>query len=196
MERGYKRRNYVTDKRFQGKYVLTTVGICALGMLLAVGVFNYLSYGTIELAIWRAHVDEKTVGEIIRPHLISSNAFALFFTVVSLIVFSRFVLIKTAPPLYRIKKFIERTGEGNLNQTLDWITIDEFRDTADELNSMVSTLRERFDEIKKTGHAVIELSRAVGYTIDMPEIAAEKCSLLLENIEGLKKGIGSLAGEK
>ncbi|MDP2168334.1 MAG: methyl-accepting chemotaxis protein [Thermodesulfovibrionales bacterium] len=190
--RGYKRRKYVVDKRYQGKFTLTVIGFCAFGMLVALGIFNYLAYRKFESVMWRVHIDESTIGELIKSSLIYSNVIALVLTALILIAFSRFVLLKTAPPLFRLNRHIEKAAGGNLTSNLDWVQNDEFKETAEELNRMVSSLRDKFRVVKDRGKDVQSVSNILGYVMDKPDLADEKCRLLADSLRSLRDALSKV----
>lgn len=185
--RDYRRRNYLVDKRYQGKFVITIIGICAFGMFIALATFNYLSYKKLDSVLWGIHIDKSTIGEIIRPYLIYSNIFAIVLTTLILIAFSRFALHKTAPPLFRLKRYIEHASQGNLNITLDWLVNDEFKKTAEELNRMVASMRDKFKVIKEKAKTIETTSHVLGHVLDKPDLSAEKCRSLIEDLQSLKE---------
>lgn len=187
--RGYRRRNYLVDIRYQGKFVIGVILIGAFGLVLALTAFNLLAYRKIESVIWMIHIDANSIGELIRPYLIYTNIFGFAVAAISLIIFSRRVLHKTAPPLFRLKRYIERAGKFNLVAGLDWVARDEFQETAKELNGMVRTLRDKFRAVKERAGDVVAVSGVMGYIVDRPELAAEKCDDLLGHLKALKDSL-------
>jgi methyl-accepting chemotaxis protein len=132
------------------------------------------------------HVDASTVGELIRPYLIYSYVLALTLTILVLVGFTRFVLLRTAPPLYRLQRFIERAGDGNLSAGLDWLEHDEFRETARALDTMVEALRGRLAGVKRAAEDVVEHSVVLGHVMDKPHVAVEKCGAMLDRLKALR----------
>lgn len=187
--KGYKRRTYIVDKRYQGKFVFTVLCICSIGMIAALFAFNYFSFKNLDSTVWRVHIDASTVGEIVKPYLIFSNLFALSLTAAILIAFSRFVLVKTAPPLFRLQRYIEKTGEGNLTADLEWLAVDEFKETAGELDYMVVALRDKFTVVKEKAKDVETASEALHYLLDKPESLLHKCQNLKNSLQSLKESL-------
>lgn len=187
MDRGYKRRRYVSDIRYQGKFVAAIAAICASGLLVALSLFNYLSRLKLQAATWKIHLGASAAGDIIRPYLLFSNILALALTVAALVAFSHLTLLKTAVPLYRLKRFIENIAEGNLNLNLDWMERDEFRETAGDLNDMAASMRERFAAVKRGAKKANKVSLVLKYIADKPELSSEKCAVLIERLDQLKE---------
>lgn len=192
MGRGYRRRKYISDKGYQWRFVLATIGICAAGMVLALAVFNFLAYRGIESYTWRVHVEKSTAAELIMPYLLYSNVPALVLTIMTLSAFACFMILRTAPPVFRMKKYIDSAARGNLDIGLDWAAYDEFRETAEDLDRMVAALRERFIIVKERGDAVVLLSSIIPYVAEKPEAAREKCEALIKELEGLKSALEAL----
>lgn len=191
MKRPYRRRQYIVDWRYQGKFVLTIAGICAMGTLVALSMFNTLAYRKLDAFTWRMHIEAGTVGELIRPYLIYSYVLALFITIAVLVGFTRFVMLKTAPPLFRLQRFIERAGDGNLSAGLDWVEHDEFRETAHALDRMVEVLRGRFARVKRASEDVVDVSIVLAHDVDRPQVAAEKCRAMADRLKALRKELAT-----
>lgn len=187
--KGYKRRRYIIDGFYQGKFAVTVVAICATGMFISLAIFNYLSYRAFESVVWMAHINITTVGELLRHYLLISNAVGIVLTIILLFAFSRFVLHKTAPPLFKLKRYIETVGAGNLTATIDWTERDEFKETAEEFNKMVVALRDKFMAVKEKAEVVIADSEHLGYVMDKPDMSLEKCKALIENLDTLKESL-------
>lgn len=194
--RPYRRRHYLLDKGYQGRFVLSVVSIHAVMMTIAVLLFNFLSFREFERSTWRAHVAASTVGEIIRDYLVYANVFALVVAVAVVVVFSCIVLLRTEPPLLRLKKYISDAGDGNLNVRLQWMAYDEFRETADALNRMVDALRGRFRGVKARAEEVRRASDSLAFTLDKPALSAERCRILQEGVRSLKESLRAFEAAK
>ncbi|WP_333652619.1 hypothetical protein [Dissulfurispira sp.] len=68
-----KRKQYITHKSYQRGVVLRIVLICAIGLLINLGIFNFLSYREVESLRWRMHIPVNTIGDIIGQYLIYST---------------------------------------------------------------------------------------------------------------------------
>jgi len=184
--RGYKRRNFFIDKSYQGRIIMRILQICFAGLILELFLFNYLSYRNMEDMRWKMHVGADTVSQLVQSYLAYSSVIALLFTVSALYVYIRFIRHQTAGPLYRLNRDIGIAAEGDLSLN---VLRDEgdFRETAEELNRMLSSIRtdfrlmsERFVDIDRT----VSLLEYIG---DKPEVASRKCEQLIEYLEPLRK---------
>lgn len=182
----YKRRHYFIDKGYQGRIILNIIMVCAAGMFLELGLFNYLSFRNMESLRWKMHIEADKVSEIISSYLLYSSIIALLFTITALYLFLRFVLRKTAGPIYRLNKDLQTAAEGDLSLNIWLRRDDDFRETAVELNKMLEAVRGDF---RKLGAGFSEIDKTVNsleYMLDKPEIASRKCRQLIEHLEPLK----------
>ncbi len=183
----YRRRHYVTDRDYQGRVVLAIILICCAGLLLSLGLFNYFSYTNIESLRWKTHIEPSTLGDIVRPYLISSSLAGIALTVIALYFLLNTLLQKTAGPIYRMAKDIGNATGGDLSQNIFLRKGDDFRETAVELNKMIVSVRTNF---RQTIEKFAEIRRTVDsleYVMDKPEIAEQKCQRLLDDLEVLKE---------
>ena len=51
-----KRRQYMTHKGYQMGILLEIILICAIGLFINLGIFNFFSYKEIESLRWRMHI--------------------------------------------------------------------------------------------------------------------------------------------
>ena len=136
----YRRRHYFIDRSYQGGVVARIVMICSAGMLLELGLFNYLSYGNIESMRWKTHIGIERISEIVSFYLVYSSLFSIFVTVGVLYLFLSSVLKKTAGPIYRLNKDIGSAADGNLSLSIWLRGEDDFKETAAELDRMNSSV--------------------------------------------------------
>ncbi|MDP3297595.1 MAG: methyl-accepting chemotaxis protein [Thermodesulfovibrionia bacterium] len=185
----YRRKQYITDKRYQWRIALRIISICFIYLLFNLLLFNYLTYKKLEFLRWKMHLPVETIGEIIKPYLLSSTILSIFFTVVTLFIFIRYIFKKTSCPIHRLKTDIEKVADGDLSTNIYLRKGDDFKDTANDCSRMVSALRDNFVFIKN-GFSVIErILEKMEYIKDKPDIAKKECKVLMETIDSLRKGI-------
>jgi len=135
------------------------------------------------------HVPVETIGEIIKPYLLLSIGLSAALTIITLFIFIWYILNKTSGPIYGLKSYIDKAADGDLSADVYLRKGDDFKDTANDLNKMVSALRDRFVFIKN-GLSLTE--RTLGkmeYIKDKPDSAKEECNNLIETINSLRKEI-------
>ncbi|MDA8241707.1 MAG: hypothetical protein M0Z67_15240 [Nitrospiraceae bacterium] len=185
--RGYKRRNFFIDRSYQGRIIMRILQICFAGLALELVLFNYLSYRNVEAMRWRTHIQADTLGEIVSSYLVYSSVVALLLTGAALFVYIKFMRQKTAGPLYRLHKDIGFAAEGDLSRNIWLRGDDDFKDTAEELDRMISSIRADF---RLLSERMVDIGRTVDlleYIADRPALASEKCRQLIEYLEPLQK---------
>lgn len=175
------------DKEFQGRFILTFVLICLSGMVIAVGLFNYFALNELEDIRWRMAFYENSLASIVTPHLIYLSIFSVLFTVVSMSAASWFITLKVEGPIYRLKKDMEGIGDGNLHLNVRLRNSDMFKDTAQELDSMTTALRERFKNIDKEFNTTKKIIDSLKDTRE--ELLRSKCEQLSYSIENLSNAL-------
>ncbi len=183
----YKRKQYITDKAYQWRIALRIVSICSAYFLMNLMLFNYLSYRKLEFFRWKMHLPVETIGEIVRPHLISSVAITMSLAVITLIIFIIYTLKKTSGPIYRLKADIEKAANGDLSIDIFLRSSDDFKETAKDCNTMVSSLRNRFARMKEGFSSAEKTLEKMEYIKDNPDIAVRECKTLVETLESLKR---------
>lgn len=183
----YRRKRYFIDKDFQGRVVIAIILVSSAGLLLTLSLFNYLSYTNVESLRWRTHLELHTIGDIVRPYLISSGISGIALTAFALYALLDSLLQKTAGPIYRMAKDIKYATEGDLSRDIFLRKGDDFKDTAIELNRMIASLRtnsrhtiEKFTDIRR-------IVDSLEYVMDKPEIADQKCQQLMDDLQTLKE---------
>jgi methyl-accepting chemotaxis protein len=182
-----RRRRYITDKRYQWRTVLNVIGICAAGLLVNLSLFNFLSYRELESLQWKSHIQAASVGDIIRPYLIYTGIFCSALTVLSLFLFVRHLMRKTAGPLYRLKKEIEKAAQGDLSVTIYLRKADDFKDAAEECNRAIESLRNTFSLLKERFLFISRTLDILEYAKDKGDVSLQKCKLLKEAVESLHR---------
>ncbi len=187
--KAYRRRNYFTSPGYQGRFILMILGIGAAGMAAALTAFNILSYRQIDSVLWKIHIKASSIWDLLVPYLAYTNAVALSLTVIALLMFSRHMIKRTAPPLFRIKHYIDTAAGGNLTADLAWTEQDEFKETADDLNAMVDAMRAKFRDIKPVGEKVVSDAGVLQYLSDNPRVCAGKCSDIIYDLQSLSQSL-------
>jgi len=185
----FRRKQYITDKGYQWRIALRIISICFIYLILNLLIFNYLAYRKLEALQWKMHVPVETIGEIIKPYLLFSTGLSAAFTIITLFIFIRYILKKTSGPIYGLKSYIDKAANGDLSTDLYLRKEDDFKDTANDLNMMVFTLRSRFTFIKNGFSLTEKTLEKMEHIKDKPESMREKYNVLIESIESLRKEI-------
>lgn len=181
----YKRSHYLIDKGYQIKIVFRLLLICAVGMSLWLATFNYLAERAIEGAQWRVHMRVGTVNEIVVTSLVYATVLSVLLTIFVLFIYFRYMIGKTADPIYRMDRGLEAAAKGDLQAKIWLRKEDEFKDTVLELNKMIESVKKDFQYIRESFSEINTTVNILRYVIDRPELADEKCQSLVTSIENL-----------
>jgi len=185
----FKRRKYIVDKRFQGKFILFFVIISSFISIVATVVFNHIALKRLESIIWSAHISVKTTDEVIGSLFIYVNIIAFLVVSLLLILTGIWMVRKTSGFLYVISKNIMRVANGDLSVSIDLRQKDEFNDVVSSLNDMIKKLRERFSDIKQRYGEISTYIRDIErtYAKDTPE--REDIQKVLKRLETLRENL-------
>ena len=182
----FKRRKYIVDKRFQGKFILFFVIISSISSIIATVVFNHIALKRLESIIWSAHISVKTTDEVIGSLFIYVNIIAFLVVSFLLILTGIWMVRKTSGFLYVISKNIMRVANGDLSVSIGLRQKDEFNDVVSSLNDMIKKLRERFSDIKQRYGEISAYIRDIERTYAEDKPSKEELQQVLKKIETLK----------
>lgn len=183
-----KRRQYMTHKSYQRGVVLRIILVCAIGLLINLGIFNYFSYEKIESLRWRMHIPVNTVGDIIGQYLIYSTIPSVTLVVIALLIFFRHIIKKTDLMLYALKNDIEKVADGDLSFNVSLNKTDDFNDLSDGCNRMISSFRDKFSVLKVKMYDINETLKGLEHVKDK-QVLNQKTQVLVETFERLKKEV-------
>lgn len=185
----FKRRKYIVDKRFQGKFILFFVIISSFISIVATVVFNHIALKRLESIMWSAHISAKTTDEVIGSLFIYVNIIAFLVVSFLLILTGIWMVRKTSGFLYMISKNIMRVANGDLSVSIGLRQKDEFNDVVSSLNDMIKKLRERFFNIKQQYGEISAYIRDIErtYAKDTPE--REDLQKVLKRLETLRENL-------
>lgn len=187
MNKNNKRKLYITDKGYQWRAVLSIIAICAAGLFINLVLFNYLAYRELESLQWKGHINAGSTGDVVMPLLIYTGIFSSALTVLALFFYFRRLMHRTAGPLFRLKKDIERAAQGDLSVTIYLRKADDFKDAARECNRAIESLRNRFSLLKEKFLFIGRTLDILEYAKDREGVSAQKCKLLKEAVESLHR---------
>ena len=182
----FKRRKYIVDKRFQGKFILFFVIISSFISIVATVVFNHIALKRLESIIWSAHISVKTTDEVIGSLFIYVNIIAFLVVSLLLIITGIWMVRKTSGFLYVLSKNIMRVANGYLSVSIGLRQKDEFNDVVSSLNDMIKKLRERFSDIKQRYGEISAYIRDIERTYAEDKPSKEELQQVLKKIETLK----------
>ncbi|MBI4849972.1 MAG: methyl-accepting chemotaxis protein [Nitrospirae bacterium] len=183
-----RRRRYLIDASFQVKIILLFVVVSLLGSIAAAAVFNFFVRQELEGLMWSTHISAQTTGDILRPLFIKINITGFIFVSALLIIIALWMMRKSSGPLYRMSKDIAKAAKGDLTTEIALRGKDDFKDTAECLDSMLKELKERFRIINEK---YTKVSEKLG-DCDLQGLKKEDLPTLLSRIESVEKELSRL----
>ena len=184
----HRRRRYIVNSGFQGRFVLGFVLATLVGSTASTVLFNFLALKRLEQLQWSVFVTVRSAAEAVEPLFVSIVLFNLLFVSVLLAVAWGWMMRKINGPLNGIVKNLKRVREGDFSSAIFLRRNDEFQDVAAALNEMLGKTRERFRDFT-AGYE--QISQALA---DL-EIALAGGAPVKEKNERLVDMIGKLRGE-
>ena len=182
----FRRRRFIVNTGLQLKITLVFVVVSLLGSIAAVLAFNFLAMRELEKLMWSTHIRVRDTGEILGPLFVYVNIFDFLFILLMLIIAGIWMMKKTRGPIFRITKDVMKVAAGDLSKDIVLRKKDEFQDVADEVNSMIGVLREKFKALNEQHRHVSESIDELKKGHNVPESAARSCASVLENINRLE----------
>lgn len=147
------------DKKFQTNFILRFLGL----LLAGTAVFNLAAYfilnRRLEDSLYSAHMTLRSVGEILLPTLVSLSVVFLVLLGAAVLLMTLFVSHLIAGPLYAIRRYIERVGEGELDFDPRLRSKDQTTPLALALSETLDVLNERLAKIQSTARELQDLSQ-------------------------------------
>lgn len=130
----HKRRNIFIKKRFQTDFSIKFLILIVIESLLAIGLFTYLSKGTVITGFSGADIVIEKTGEYFLPSILLANLVIIGVTAAAGFIVMLLVSHKLAGPLYRFEKSLEETGKGDLTHRFKLRTDDQMASLAEKMN--------------------------------------------------------------
>lgn len=181
------KRHYIVDAEFQGRFILKFVVAMVLSMSASIVGFNYLAVKALEGLKWRMVIHEQSVAEIVMPYMYYISVFSAALAVFLLSAASRLLRKEMVGVIYRLNKDMEEVSRGNYRLRIGLRRADPFKDTAVELDSVVTSLREK---LRKTNEIFENTKRIIGSIEEVKEAyLPAKCARLVRSAEALEKSL-------
>ncbi len=183
-----RRRKYIVNSKFQGKFILGFVLVCLIASVATTVLFNYLAILKLEELQWRVHSTVLKPDEVLEHLFIQVSVFFFIFFSVLLAATGAWIIRKINGPVYRMVQGVQTMLEGDLSSDIVLRSYDEFKDVARALGAMRGKNQERFKQIR-TGF--IDISQALAEL----ELDYEKSLPLEEKTEKIISMVKELQDE-
>ncbi len=182
------RRNIFIKKRFQTDFAIRFLILIVLESLLGIGLFSYMSRGTIIAGYSGTELVVAKTGEYFLPTLLLVNLSIIVITAAMGFVVLLFTSHKIAGPLYRFEKSLERIKGGDLTHRFGLRTKDQLGDLADRINEFTSEMDGKLSDIQKDAEILVQLLTSMESDTDSSSSDKEKINNLLEEaLERVKR---------
>lgn len=181
------RSRSVVDVEFQSRFIFKFALAMMLSMVASIVLFNYLAINALESLKWKMIIYEKSIAEVVMPYMLFISALAVLFTALLLFVASRFLRRDMVGVIYRLNKDMEDVAKGNYRLRIGLRKADPFKDTANELDKVVTSLRGRLRNTNLIFEDTMRLIRSIGEVRE--EYLPGKCSRLVQNVKALEKSL-------
>ena len=147
-QRNHKRRVYLIDKKFQGKFILKFSLIVIMGSLIMMAILYAAGRYSTTVVIADSRVRVSTTADFLLPILFQTvfvvTVFVGFLTILLTLFFSH----KVAGPIYRFRKVLETLKNGDFSSSFSIRQHDQFHGLTDDFNSMIQSIRDRINILK------------------------------------------------
>ena len=147
--RGYTRRIYFIEKKFQTEFILKFCGLVAAGALLTIGILYFLASKSTTVTIVDSRVLVRSTSDFLLPILIQTVFIVMLLVGLATVVITLFVSHKISGPLYHFKKTMEELEKGDFSADFRIRCLDQLQSLAETFNAMIGKTRKQINLTKK-----------------------------------------------
>lgn len=147
-KRGYKRRQYFIDRKFQSDYIIKFCALVVLGGLLTIGLLYLLAMRSTTVSIVDSRVVVRSTADYLLPLLIQTVAVVTVMLAIAVMLLAIFLSHKIAGPLYRFQKEMKNLENGDFTAEFRIRKMDQLQGLAENFNSMIKKTREGLIQLK------------------------------------------------
>jgi methyl-accepting chemotaxis protein len=143
------RRKYFINRKFQTEFSLRFVLIIAAASISLLFFFLYNSRGTMTAGYNGSEVQLLQTGSYFLPSLIVSTIVIVLFSSLTGVFAMVFLSHRIVGPLFRFQASLRELHSGDLTRRFNLRDRDQFKDLADQINTLSNVMDEKIGEIKK-----------------------------------------------
>lgn len=166
---GYKRRNYLIDRKFQSRFILKFSALVFLGGLITIAVLYLLAMRSTTVVFHNSRVIARTTADAILPFLLPTVIIVTIMIGAAAAVMAMLVSHKISGPLFRFKRVLETLGGGDFSSEFTIRQRDQLHDVADILNSMIRGTRQELHKLKESTELLKEKLKGISEEDFPPE---------------------------
>lgn len=153
------------DRKFQTSFILKFLGLLIIGTAVFDVAAYFILNRRLEESLYSAHMTIKSVGEILLPTLVSLSVIFLVLLGIAILLMTLFVSHLIAGPLYAIRRYIERIGEGELDFDARLRSKDQTTPLAMSLSESLQMLNRRLSAIQDLSADLLQTSRELNESV-------------------------------
>ncbi len=143
-----QRKTYFIKKDFQVGFIIKFCLLLLLGVVISTCLLVLFSQDTLTSSFHQSRLVVKTTGIAILPVVMYTNLITLGLITLATIFVTLYISHKIAGPIFRFEKELGNIGNGDLTSKINLRENDQITDMADSINTMVSSLHEKIQDIK------------------------------------------------
>lgn len=189
----FKRRTVFINKGFQTDFSIRFLILIVIEAAMAVGLFAYLSRGTVITGYSGSELVIARTSEYFLPAALLINLIVIGLTAVAGFIVMLYSSHKLAGPLYRFEKGLEDTASGDLTFRFNLRTKDQISAMADRLNSFNERMDGKISAIKDEStllrDELEEIRRLCTGRADLTALL-EKADCAIERLDRIERSAG------
>jgi methyl-accepting chemotaxis protein len=180
----YRRRNYLTNKAFQTRFIIPFILATSLANIITVSLFIVLARNKIDSLLYSMRLPLTNAATLLSPAVFTASIVAIVAISLLFLWAARGMYQRIAGPLHQIGSGLRRISNGDLSTKITLRDKDEFKDFAGEINSMIRELNNRLTNIRNEVEALAKAAEALKTSQQTVEFRTA--------FDSLKKSTGSL----
>ena len=161
----FRRRNYFINRDFQVRFTIKFLIVIVIEAILAIGLFLYLSRGTLTTGFIGSDFRIARTSEFFLPTLLVSNLIIIGITAIIGIAVMVYMSHRIAGPLYRFEKILTDIGRGDLTQRFKLRDNDQLSELSESITELTTTMDKRISDIKLRAHDLAGLLQEIQTTV-------------------------------
>lgn len=154
-----KRRNYLINKRYQGRFIGLFMAVCITGVAVTTATMLYYIHVGLESKLYRTHIDISSTGDVVLPVALQVNLAFFLLGVFVIALLSMHYDRKADRMALGMVEGLRKLKDGQLDFQVEVGHKDEFPRLEESLNHMIRANRERLAEVAR---AVEKVEEAAG----------------------------------
>ena len=187
----FRRKNYFTKKGFQSRFVIRFLAASLAINAVAVILFIFLAKQKIDDVLFSMKLPATGTGSLLFQESLTINIAAVVSISILFLLAARSMYHKIEGPLLQIRTDIKRISLGDLGYRVIMRETDEFKDFADEINTMTDALGRRYAGMKHRADDVAAAIKVLENT-PTPQETKEQMQRIKDGIIALREQIGAI----